>query len=148
MTQRVTGSLVITQLLYRSKEGTSRIHIFWRVNKKYSGFFFFTQLLSFFFFLTQLFCFCRQLLVSHRTGLLEQLSACLDPALCLHLATLLLFHSVTGHILHASGKFVPHLITHLKQHLPLEMNQILMEYQGQSVGGKSLFTFFFFFFFK
>jgi len=55
----------------------------------------------------------RQILFGHRQSLLEQLSQCCDPALGLHLAVLTLFQHCSGHILQASGKFVPAIIEHL-----------------------------------
>ncbi|XP_018027072.1 E3 UFM1-protein ligase 1 [Hyalella azteca] len=71
----------------------------------------------------------RQLLSSHRAGLVEQLSTCCDPALCLHLASLLLFHSSTGKLLHASGKFVPSVLAFLRPHLGDELNDLVHRYQ-------------------
>ena len=55
----------------------------------------------------------RQILFGHRQSLLEQLGACSDPALTLHLAVLCIFHHIHGTMLHASGKFVPAIIDHL-----------------------------------
>ncbi|XP_076035805.1 UFM1 specific ligase 1 [Oratosquilla oratoria] len=72
----------------------------------------------------------RQMLIHHREGLIEQLQGSMDTALTLHLASLILFHSVTGHMLHASGKFVPQILGYLKDHLPAEIGEILLEYQG------------------
>ncbi|KAF2366039.1 E3 UFM1-protein ligase 1 [Trinorchestia longiramus] len=71
----------------------------------------------------------RQLLCSHRGGLVEQLSACCDAALCLHLAALLLFHASTGKLLHASGKFVPAIVAFLQPHLPCSLFLLVQQYQ-------------------
>lgn len=72
----------------------------------------------------------RQVLSSQRAALLQQLAACCEPALCLHVAALLLFQVVTGHMLQASGKFVPQLIAFLKPHLDQDLHLLLHEYQG------------------
>ncbi|XP_023348939.1 E3 UFM1-protein ligase 1-like [Eurytemora carolleeae] len=56
----------------------------------------------------------RQILFSHRHQLLDQLGACSDPALILHLAALILFQHATGSMLHASGKFVPSILSLLQ----------------------------------
>ena len=57
----------------------------------------------------------RQILFGHRQSLLEQIGACSEPALGLHLSALYIFQHVTGCMLHASGKFVPLIIEHLEQ---------------------------------
>ncbi|KAG8228820.1 hypothetical protein J437_LFUL008316 [Ladona fulva] len=68
-------------------------------------------------------------LQAHRYALLERLSAVTDdPALALHLASLILFQAVTGNILHASGKFVPTILSYLRPHLPNDINQSLQSY--------------------
>ncbi|KAK7086302.1 E3 UFM1-protein ligase 1 [Halocaridina rubra] len=71
----------------------------------------------------------RQVLSNHRCQLLEQLESSMDAPLTLHLACLVLFQSVTGSMLHASGKFVPHILSHIKNQLPPEKFVILQEYQ-------------------
>ncbi|RXG61520.1 E3 UFM1-protein ligase 1 [Armadillidium vulgare] len=71
----------------------------------------------------------RQVLLNHRSGLVDQLNASLNSALTLHLSCLVLFQAVTGHLLHASGKFVPQILAYLKPHLPLDFYEVLHEYQ-------------------
>ena len=74
----------------------------------------------------------RSQLQAHRYALLERLSAVTDdPALALHLASLILFQAVTGNILHASGKFVPSILSHLRPHLTNDINQSLQSYHGK-----------------
>ncbi|KAK8399047.1 hypothetical protein O3P69_004257 [Scylla paramamosain] len=71
----------------------------------------------------------RQVLVSHRAALLEQLEGSLDPPLTLHLACLILFQTVTGNMLHASGKFVPHILAYLKTQMSTDKFSVLHDYQ-------------------
>ncbi|GIY70238.1 e3 UFM1-protein ligase 1 [Caerostris extrusa] len=70
-----------------------------------------------------------QILANHRQSLLAQLSEAQDPALGLHLAALLIFQSHTHTMLHASGKFVPHIIGYLQKQLPHEIYLLLATYQ-------------------
>nr|CAG4635980.1 EOG090X0267 [Eubosmina coregoni]SVE69664.1 EOG090X0267 [Eubosmina coregoni] len=65
-----------------------------------------------------------------RQGLIEQLSTATDAALVLHLAVLLIFHSVTQTVLNASGRFVPQIITFLQPHLPAPTVELLTTLQG------------------
>ncbi|XP_046403346.1 E3 UFM1-protein ligase 1 homolog [Ischnura elegans] len=66
---------------------------------------------------------------AHRSALLEKLNAVTDdPALALHLASLVLFQAATGQILHASGKFVPSILSFLRPHLQTETNATLQSY--------------------
>ncbi|GFT87278.1 hypothetical protein NPIL_289781 [Nephila pilipes] len=71
----------------------------------------------------------RLILANHRQSLLSQLTEATDPALCLHLASLLIFQSHTHTMLHASGKFVPHIIGYLQKQLSTEIYQLLATYQ-------------------
>lgn len=48
----------------------------------------------------------KQIILTHKQGLLDQLFKTNDPSLVLHLACLVIFTIVTGNMLHASGKFV------------------------------------------
>lgn len=48
----------------------------------------------------------KQIILTHKQGLLDQLYKCNDPSLVLHLACLVIFTIATGNMLHASGKFV------------------------------------------
>lgn len=71
----------------------------------------------------------KLLLSNQRHSLLSQLDEVTDPALCLHLAVLLIFQSHTHNMLHASGKFVPQIIFFLQKQVPLELYQLLSNYQ-------------------
>jgi E3 UFM1-protein ligase 1 len=51
--------------------------------------------------------------MTHKQGLLDQLYKCNDPSLVLHLASLVIFTIGTGHMLHASGKFVSSILDFL-----------------------------------
>ncbi|CAG2069190.1 unnamed protein product, partial [Timema podura] len=70
----------------------------------------------------------RPMVHSHRQALLEQLSTCTDPALVLHLASLLLFQAVSQTMLHASGRFVSNILAHLASHLTAETFNSLQLY--------------------
>ncbi|XP_064489093.1 E3 UFM1-protein ligase 1-like [Ornithodoros turicata] len=71
----------------------------------------------------------RQVLQGHRTALLSQLGEASEPALCLHLAVLLVLQTQTQRMIHASGKFVPQLVAFLKTHVPLEIHCLLQQAQ-------------------
>ena len=71
------------------------------------------------------------MLNAHKEGLLEQLVQCDDPALTLHLGSLILFQSLTGFAVHASGKFVPQILGHLKPFLTSESLDVLERFQGK-----------------
>jgi hypothetical protein len=77
-----------------------------------------------------LFCFRPQLL-GHRQALLEQLTSSEDPALVLHFTTLILFQAVSQTMLHASGRFVSHILTYLQSHLTAEVFNALQQYHGE-----------------
>nr|SVE84122.1 EOG090X0267 [Daphnia pulex] len=62
--------------------------------------------------------------------LIEQLNAAKDAALVLHVAVLLLFHTVTQTVLNASGRFVPQIITFLQSHLSPSTAELLSTLQG------------------
>ncbi|CAG0897590.1 unnamed protein product [Cyprideis torosa] len=72
----------------------------------------------------------KQLASTHRQTLIEQLSQCSDPALTLHLTCLILFQSLCHEMIHASGKFVPHILSILKPLLEQEVYDLLTEFQG------------------
>nr|CAG4640670.1 EOG090X0267 [Eulimnadia texana] len=72
----------------------------------------------------------KSALLAHRQLLLEQLGAAEDPALALHLAVLVIFHSVTQTALHASGRFVPQIVSFLQPHLTPEVAQLLTTFQS------------------
>lgn len=65
-----------------------------------------------------------------RTVLIEQLNSAADAALVLHVASLLLFHTVTQTVLNASGRFVPQIITFLQPHLSQPSVELLTSLQG------------------
>lgn len=75
----------------------------------------------------------RQVLASHRAALLEQMESSIDPPLTLHLACLVLFQAVTGNMLHASGKFVPHILAYLKTQMSADKFSLLHNYQGKLI---------------
>ncbi|KAM7362586.1 UFM1 specific ligase 1 isoform 2-T2 [Cochliomyia hominivorax] len=70
----------------------------------------------------------RQLIVQHREKLLEQLQQCTEPALILHLTSLILFTTITGCILHASGKFVSQILAFINSSMTDEQNKLLTQY--------------------
>lgn len=71
--------------------------------------------------------------IQQRHVLIEQLNAAQDAALVLHVAVLLLFHTVTQTVLNASGRFVPYIISFLQSHLPQSIGELLSELQGNSI---------------
>ncbi|XP_023230156.1 E3 UFM1-protein ligase 1-like [Centruroides sculpturatus] len=71
----------------------------------------------------------RQAISEYRHTLLAQLSETTDSALCLHLAVLLLILIQMQQMIHASGKFVPQMITFLQRQVPAEIYQLLHEFQ-------------------
>ncbi|KAF7253778.1 E3 UFM1-protein ligase 1 [Varanus komodoensis] len=72
----------------------------------------------------------RQILFQHRQALIEQLKVTEDPALILHLTSVLLFQSSTHCMLHAPGRCVPQIITFLSTKIPEEQHSLLVKYQG------------------
>ncbi|XP_069679850.1 E3 UFM1-protein ligase 1 homolog [Periplaneta americana] len=70
----------------------------------------------------------RPQLLGHRQALLEQLTASEDPALVLHLTSLILFQAVTQTMLHASGRFVSNILTYLQSHVTAEVFNTLQRY--------------------
>ncbi|XP_066533559.1 E3 UFM1-protein ligase 1 [Hoplias malabaricus] len=72
----------------------------------------------------------RQFLQLHKQSLMQQLSSVEDPALVLHLTSVLLFQNVTHCALHAPGRCVPNIISTLQSKLPPEHYQLLVTYQG------------------
>lgn len=73
----------------------------------------------------------RQLIHQHKEKLLQQLQETVEPALVLHLASLILFTTVTGCIIHASGKFVAQILAFIRPNLSNEQNEQLMQYHGE-----------------
>lgn len=74
----------------------------------------------------------RQLIIQHREKLLEQLQQCSEPALILHLTALILFTTITGCILHASGKFVSQILAFINSSMSDEQNKLLTKYHGKN----------------
>uniref|UniRef100_A0A672QGS0 E3 UFM1-protein ligase 1 n=1 Tax=Sinocyclocheilus grahami TaxID=75366 RepID=A0A672QGS0_SINGR len=72
----------------------------------------------------------RQALFVHRQALSEQLKDTEDPALVLHLTSVLLFQNVTHCMLHAPGRCVPHIIGFLQSKIPEEQHKLLSQYQS------------------
>uniref|UniRef100_A0A8C0ZFV7 E3 UFM1-protein ligase 1 n=1 Tax=Cyanistes caeruleus TaxID=156563 RepID=A0A8C0ZFV7_CYACU len=60
----------------------------------------------------------RQVLFQHRQALIEQLKVTEDPALVLHLTSVLLFQFSTHCMLHAPGRSVPQIINFLSGKIP------------------------------
>ncbi|ESN98856.1 hypothetical protein HELRODRAFT_188930 [Helobdella robusta] len=71
----------------------------------------------------------RQQMFNHKQSSLKDLQTAEDPALVLHICSILLFQTVTQSMLHCPGKFVPHVIIFLKDHLTLEHHHILVQCQ-------------------
>lgn len=72
----------------------------------------------------------RQALFLHRQALIEQLKETEDPALVLHLTSVLLFQASTHCMLHAPGRCVPQIIGTLTGRIPTEQQQQLSAYQS------------------
>lgn len=71
----------------------------------------------------------RQLAFNQRQVLLEQLSSETDPAMALHLTSVLLFHTYTQTLLHVPGKCVPQVILFLKSHMEADKYDELYKQQ-------------------
>ena len=71
----------------------------------------------------------RQIVFNHRQSLMQQLESCQDPALTLHLASLVIFQCQSGSMLHASGKFVPIILAKVNESLDEEAKGLLTKYQ-------------------
>ncbi|XP_062825115.1 E3 UFM1-protein ligase 1 isoform X2 [Anolis carolinensis] len=72
----------------------------------------------------------RQILFQHRQALIEHLKVTEDPALVLHLTSVLLFQFTTHCMLHAPGRCVPQIITFLSTKIPEDQHSLLIKYQG------------------
>lgn len=75
----------------------------------------------------------RVLSSEHRQSLLLQLNEATEAALILHLVVLLLIQRHYNELVHASGKFVPQLLSFLKPKLENEVFEILYETQEMVV---------------
>ncbi|XP_011810562.1 PREDICTED: E3 UFM1-protein ligase 1 isoform X1 [Colobus angolensis palliatus] len=72
----------------------------------------------------------RQILFQHRQALAEQLKVTEDPALILHLTSVLLFQFSTHSMLHAPGRCVPQIIAFLNSKIPEDQHALLVKYQS------------------
>ncbi|XP_006004935.1 E3 UFM1-protein ligase 1 [Latimeria chalumnae] len=72
----------------------------------------------------------RQVVFQHRQALIEQLKVTEDPALVLHLTSIVLFQLSTHCMLHAPGRCVPQIITFLHAKIPEDQYNLLVKYQG------------------
>ncbi|XP_070550481.1 E3 UFM1-protein ligase 1-like [Ptychodera flava] len=72
----------------------------------------------------------RQLVFNHRQALMDQLRNENEPAMALHLATVLLFQTHTHCMIHAPGRCVPQLIAFLADYLPPEQLEKLQKFQS------------------
>ncbi|XP_071497696.1 E3 UFM1-protein ligase 1-like [Diadema antillarum] len=71
----------------------------------------------------------RQAVFHHRQALCEQLRNESDPAMALHLTVTVAFQNSSQCMLHAPGRCVPQLISHLEQHLGPDQHALLVQYQ-------------------
>lgn len=71
----------------------------------------------------------KTLLTENRHNLVAQLQETNDQGLTLHASLLLIFQTLTGCAVHASGKFVPNIIQEVKGKIPQEMFDLLIEYE-------------------
>ncbi|TKC47704.1 hypothetical protein EI555_005793, partial [Monodon monoceros] len=72
----------------------------------------------------------EKILFQHRQALAEQLKVTEDPALILHLTSVLLFQFSTHSMLHAPGRCVPQIIAFLNSKIPEVQHTLLVKYQG------------------
>ncbi|XP_066555162.1 E3 UFM1-protein ligase 1 isoform X2 [Amia ocellicauda] len=72
----------------------------------------------------------RQAVFQHRQALTEHLKVTEDPALVLHLTSVLLFQLSTHCMLHAPGRCVPQIIAALSAKISEDHHKLLSKYQG------------------
>ncbi|KAL4649055.1 E3 UFM1-protein ligase 1 [Arapaima gigas] len=72
----------------------------------------------------------RQALFQHRQALTEQLKMTEDPALVLHLTSVLLFQQSNQCALHVPGRCVPHVIGSLVGRISEDQHKLLSRYQA------------------
>lgn len=70
----------------------------------------------------------RPQMLAHKQVLLQQMMNSDDPALVLHLATLVIFQCATQSMLHASGRFVSTVLQFLRSHLSEDDYQVLQKF--------------------
>lgn len=75
----------------------------------------------------------RVIVLNRKHSLMEELNKCDEPALVLHLATLIIFISATQSMLHASGRHVAAVLLFLKDYLNPEQASELFAYHGRFV---------------
>ena len=68
-------------------------------------------------------------LAEHRQLLILQLTECEDPILGLHISTMLIFQVVHDCMLHATGKFVPQILSALEKNVEPDLFKVLKESQ-------------------
>lgn len=71
----------------------------------------------------------RQLMFQHRQALMDQLKLTEDPALVLHLTSVILFQLSTHCMLNAPGGCVPQIISFLNTKIPQDQYSLLIKYQ-------------------
>lgn len=71
----------------------------------------------------------RHLLFTHRQSLLGKVEHEEDPAMVLHLVTVLLFQQQTSCMLHAPGRMVPSIVAILEKHILEDEQKILLSFQ-------------------
>lgn len=72
----------------------------------------------------------RSIILGHKHGLLDKLSKCDDPALVLHLVTMIVFEVATQTMLHCSGRHISSILGYLKQFLTEDQLHQLAHYHG------------------
>jgi len=65
---------------------------------------------------------------------MEQLNQENDPAMTLHLTSVLLFQANTQALVHCPGKCVPNIISFLKDNMESDKHTILVNLQGKTTG--------------
>lgn len=70
------------------------------------------------------------LINQHKEKLCKQLYETNDNAASLHLTLLIIFTSITGFILHASGRFVSQILEFIRPSMSSEQNILLLRFHG------------------
>ena len=71
----------------------------------------------------------KNFLSESRQNLILQLEGAVDAGLTLHLSVLLIFQSITGSAIHASGKFVPQIIQEIRSRLEKDTFDLLSQFE-------------------
>lgn len=77
--------------------------------------------------------FYRLQLIEQKQQLIDQINVAEDPALVLHLACLIIFQEITQTMLHASGRFVSTILSHLQPSLSTDTFNVLQRYHGNKI---------------